>query len=81
MLRSMKDLEGYAIQATDGTIGHVKDFYFEDNAWVVRYPHRRDRKLAGEPKGVDLANVDRPSGLERKSATCLDHEGAGEEQP
>jgi hypothetical protein len=37
MLRSMNDLEGYAIQATDGTIGHVKDFYFDDAAWVVRY--------------------------------------------
>jgi len=37
MLRSMKDLEGYAIQATDGAIGHVKDFYFDDHAWVVRY--------------------------------------------
>lgn len=37
MLRSMKDLEGYAIGATDGTIGHVKDFYFDDKAWVIRY--------------------------------------------
>jgi hypothetical protein len=37
MLRSLKDLENYAIRATDGAIGHVKDFYFEDNTWVVRY--------------------------------------------
>jgi len=37
MLRSMKDLEGYAIGATDGTIGHVKDFYFDDHKWVIRY--------------------------------------------
>jgi PRC-barrel domain len=37
MLRSMKDLEDYAIGATDGTIGHVKDFYFDDEAWVIRY--------------------------------------------
>ena len=37
MLRSMSDLEGYAIRATDGTIGHVKDFYFDDEAWVIRY--------------------------------------------
>ena len=37
MLRSMSDLEGYAIQATDGDVGHVKDFYFDDDAWVVRY--------------------------------------------
>lgn len=37
MLRSMHDLEGYAIRATDGVIGHVRDFYFDDQAWVIRY--------------------------------------------
>jgi PRC-barrel domain len=37
MLRTMKDLECYAIQATDGDIGHVKDVYFDDQRWVVRY--------------------------------------------
>ena len=37
MLRNIKDLEHYAIQATDGHIGHVSDFYFDDNSWVVRY--------------------------------------------
>ncbi len=37
MLRTMNDLEDYAIRATDGTIGHVTDFYFDDEAWVIRY--------------------------------------------
>jgi hypothetical protein len=37
MLRSMTDLEGCAIRATDGVIGHVKDIYFDDDAWIVRY--------------------------------------------
>src|SRR5271169_1880082 len=37
MLRSMSDLEGYAIRATDSNIGHVEDFYFDDRAWVIRY--------------------------------------------
>ena len=37
MLRGLNDLEGYAIRATDGLIGHVKDYYFDDEAWVVRY--------------------------------------------
>jgi hypothetical protein len=37
MLRSLKDLEQYSIAATDGQIGHVKDFYFDDDAWVIRY--------------------------------------------
>ena len=37
MLRSVKDLEGYAVGATDGEIGRVQDFYFDDLAWVARY--------------------------------------------
>ena len=37
MLRSIKDLDRLAVEATDGAIGHVKDFYFDDSAWVVRY--------------------------------------------
>jgi uncharacterized protein YrrD len=37
MLRSMKDLEQFAIGATDGEIGQVKDLCFDDDAWVVRY--------------------------------------------
>jgi hypothetical protein len=37
MLRSMKGMEDYSIGATDGVIGRVKDFYFDDVAWVIRY--------------------------------------------
>jgi hypothetical protein len=37
MLRSVKSLEGSAIGATDGDFGKVKDFYFDDQSWVVRY--------------------------------------------
>jgi len=37
MLRSIKDLEGYTISATDGPIGRVSDFYFDDDQWVIRY--------------------------------------------
>jgi len=37
MLRSMKQLYGEKLRASDGEIGHVKDFYFDDQEWVVRY--------------------------------------------
>ena len=37
MLRTLKDLENYEIGATDGSIGRVLDFYFDDHDWVVRY--------------------------------------------
>jgi len=37
MLRNSKDLEGCAIGATDGTIGEVKDLYFDDETWAISY--------------------------------------------
>ena len=37
MLRDMNDLDGYAVNARDGAIGKVRDFYFDDEAWAVRY--------------------------------------------
>jgi hypothetical protein len=37
MLRNVKDLRGYAIRATDGVIGRVDDFYFDDEDWSIRY--------------------------------------------
>jgi sporulation protein YlmC with PRC-barrel domain len=37
MLRSLKEVEGYTILATDGEVGSVEDFYFDDQYWTVRY--------------------------------------------
>jgi sporulation protein YlmC with PRC-barrel domain len=37
MLRNVKDLRGYALRATDGVIGKVDDFYFDDEDWGIRY--------------------------------------------
>ena len=37
MLRNIKNLQRYDVIATDGGIGHVEDFYVDDERWVVRY--------------------------------------------
>jgi hypothetical protein len=37
MLQSIKQLYGTKLGASDGEIGHVKDFYFDDQIWAVRY--------------------------------------------
>jgi uncharacterized protein YrrD len=37
MKRKIKSLIGYTIQATDGEIGKVKEFYFDDRTWTIRY--------------------------------------------
>ena len=37
MLRKAKDLYGFSIDATDGNIGKVDNFLFEDTTWKIRY--------------------------------------------
>jgi uncharacterized protein YrrD len=37
MLYEAKTLNGYKLNGLDGEFGHVKDFYFDDRHWVVRY--------------------------------------------
>lgn len=37
MLRSVKELRGYKIQAQDGEIGKMHAFLFDDHQWVIRY--------------------------------------------
>jgi hypothetical protein len=36
-LQNTQELYGNKLAALDGDIGHVKDFYFDDNIWVIRY--------------------------------------------
>lgn len=36
-LRSSTKVSGYNVEATDGSIGHVKDFIFDDASWAIRY--------------------------------------------
>jgi hypothetical protein len=36
-LRNIENLEGFAVRATDGMIGHVRDVYIDDMTWAVRY--------------------------------------------
>ena len=36
-LRSTDEILGYQIHATDGLIGEVKDFIFDDSDWTIRY--------------------------------------------
>ena len=37
MLRSIKEITGYVLQAEDGEIGRCKDFLFDDEFWTIRY--------------------------------------------
>jgi len=37
MLNKMKTLKGYKLDSLDGEIGKVKEFYFDDQYWTIRY--------------------------------------------
>ena len=37
MKHSVNNLIGFTMGATDGEIGKVKDFYFDDDTWTIRY--------------------------------------------
>lgn len=36
-LRSAKEVMGYRVQARDGEIGYIKDFFLEPDHWAIRY--------------------------------------------
>jgi uncharacterized protein YrrD len=58
MKRSIKSLIGYTMGATDGEIGNVKDFYFDDQSWTIRYlivetgSWLNDRKVLISPQAL-----------------------------
>jgi hypothetical protein len=37
VLQSAKDLRNYTIQATDGDVGKIHEFYFDDKDWTIPY--------------------------------------------
>lgn len=37
MLSKAQTLTGYTLHSLDGEIGHVKEFYFDDQHWAIRY--------------------------------------------
>ncbi len=37
MLNKAKTLQGYKLNSRDGEIGKVKEFYFDDRHWAIRY--------------------------------------------
>jgi PRC-barrel domain len=37
MLRRFKEMQGVKLQATDGDVGSLNDFYFDDETWTARY--------------------------------------------
>jgi hypothetical protein len=36
-LHSARRLQGYRVEGSDGTLGHIEDFIVDDETWEVRY--------------------------------------------
>jgi sporulation protein YlmC with PRC-barrel domain len=66
-LRSMREVEGYRIHASDGEIGHVEDFVLDTSNWAVRYLVVDIRRLLPGPSVlIAPAWVDRVSWHEKE---------------
>jgi len=58
MLIKAKELKGYQLNSTDGTIGSAREFYFDDHFWSIRYLVAKtggwlsDRKVLLSPYSV-----------------------------
>lgn len=60
MLHDLKELEGFAVGAADGELGAVKDFYFDDKRWAIRYLVVRTREwLSGRQVLISPTSVKR----------------------
>jgi hypothetical protein len=72
MLRCLKQLYGDKLGATDGEIGQVKDFYFDDQNWamaqlIIKTGHR----FSGQELEIPTNKVERISGDESKVFVSL----------
>ncbi|MGD2073888.1 MAG: PRC-barrel domain-containing protein [Gammaproteobacteria bacterium] len=61
MLRSVREIIGYRLLASDGEIGTCTDFLFDDRDWVVRYMVADTRKwLPGRKVLISPASLGEP---------------------
>jgi len=82
MKRSIKSLIGYPLSATDGEIGKIKEFYFEDGTWTIRYLIVEtgnwffDRKVLISPQALltpEWNEKNLPVNLTREQIKCGPH--------
>lgn len=74
-LRSANEVDGYHIEAVNGSIGHVDDFIFDDDSWGLRYFVVDTRNwLPGRHVLIATDWVDRVSWEQRKAYVVLTRE-------
>ena len=75
MLHSLNAIRGYAIRASDGEIGSLRDVYFDDDSTLIRYfvvdtgtwlPGRRVLLAPAVVGGIDSGRGQLVTGLTRQ---------------
>ena len=81
-LRSIKNVRGYHIEASDGSIGYIDDFIFDVESWAIRYVLVDTSNWRPGCKKVLIATnwIDSIDWLDRKAFTTLTR-GAIEKSP
>jgi hypothetical protein len=75
MLHQVKNLQGDAVVAKDGPIGELKDLYFDDERWGVRYfVVDTGRWLPGRKVLLSPASVDTKASTEEEIKVALTRE-------
>ncbi len=82
MLRSINELKGYIISASDGEIGPCMDFLFDDRTWVVRYMVARVSKwLPGRKVIISPVFLDEPDWTGKRMPVYLTRKQIKESPP
>ena len=74
MLLSMKHLAGYRLRATDGELGEVVSFYFDDQAWTIRYLVVRTGRWFGREVLLSPQVIGKPDAANRAILVNLTQE-------
>jgi hypothetical protein len=80
MLRSLKELERTTVSATDGDVGSVANFLFDDDRWAVRYlvvetgSSFDARRVLVSP--ISFRSVDWPARVVHLGLTCREIENS-----
>jgi len=82
MLRSLAQLYGTKLGASDGAIGHVKDFYFDDQSWVIgQLVIKTGHRLSGNEVQIPTSQVERISWDESKVFVSLTKQAVEQSPP
>src|ERR1700722_1196475 len=80
MLRSLNELKQTTVDATDGDIGSIADFFFDDDRWAVRYlvvetgTSFKGRRVLISP--ISVRSVDWPARTVQLGITCHQIDGS-----